>query len=96
MDYLSLLPEINAVKVAILSVIVILINIFSVLLAYSWFNRFQRPDTKEYRKWRDDFGGGSIGDYNSWKRQNNSYSKRSSGRRYNNRRYYNNRRRGRW
>lgn len=94
MDYLSLLPEINSVKVAILSVIAIFINIFSVLLAYSWFNRFQRPDTKEYRKWRDDFGGGSIAQYNSWKKQNDSYSNRSYRRRsYRNRNY---RRRGRW
>ena len=96
MDYTSIFPEINAVKLAILGVFALLINIFSVLLAYSWFSRFQKPDSKEYRKWRDDFGGGkgSIGEYNSWKKQNDSYSNR---RPYRNRSYRNNyRRRGRW
>ena len=95
MDYASIfLPEIDGVRLAILGVFALLINIFSVLLAYSWFSRFQKPDAKEYRKWRDDFGGGSIGDYSSWKKQNDSYSNRSYRRRsYRNRNY---RRRGRW
>lgn len=94
MDYLSLLPEINAVKVAILSIIAILINIFSVLLAYSWFNRFQRPNMKDYRKARDDFGFTSIAQYNDYKRASNAPARRSYRRRSYNNRYY--RRRGRW
>lgn len=94
MDYVSILiPEINGVKVAILGVFALLINIFSILLAYAWFNRFQKPDSAAYKKWQRDFGGGSIRDYNDWNKVNNSYSKPRSRRRYNNRNY---RRRGRW
>lgn len=92
-DYVSILmPEINGAKLAIQAVFAVLINVFGIFLAYAWFNRAHKFDSKAFEKWNRDFGG-SVSDYKNWNKQNSNYSRRSSGRRYYSRNY---RRRGRW
>lgn len=92
-DYVSILmPEINGAKLAIQAVFAVLINVFGIVLAYAWFNRAHKFDSKAFEKWNRDFGG-SVSDYKNWNKQNSSYSRRSPGRRYYSRNY---RRRGRW